>query len=431
MGQSDLIWGNPRFETLVGHGDPRQRLDIAIVGDGYRIPQYGRFRANAQALINEFFSHEPFITYAQHFNFHIVNVFSLDSGTDDPTVVPPVVRRTALDTYFSAVSGSPTQHSRRLLGPDPWVESVVTRSGVPWDFILVIVNSTQFGGGTHVNMRLAYMSNATTDWTRFMVHEAGHSVAKLMDEYAEEGIPDINWPENRVFPVNPPWPNVDTNFSNSKWVLWLTPNVPLPTPDIAAYDGVVGAFRGAAFVPSAVYRPMRRCLMRDRQWPFCRVCEEQWVKVIYGHSSIADGFSPSYIAPQPPLLYSDTEGIRFHASVLHAAGISTTWWTRKQGQVAWRRRRQTDDYADFTTALPADRVAGLPVSTTWEVRCVLQDASRFIRTDDIRRLARQEHIWRLITTPSPVDLDIPDVDIPAPDVPDIPDLPTPPPPPFP
>jgi len=45
--------------------------------------------------------------------------------------------------------------------------------------------------------------------------------------------------------------------------------------------------------------------------------------------------------------------------------------------------------ADFKTTLSPGM---------WQVKCILTDTSTSIRTPEVRDLARQEHLWNIITT---------------------------------
>ncbi|MCU0541239.1 MAG: M64 family metallopeptidase [Oscillatoriaceae cyanobacterium Prado104] len=386
----DFTWGSSKFTTLVQNGKPENRLDIVFIGDGYTQAEQDKFRGDVQKAIQAFRETEPMKTYDRHFNFHRVDVISPESGTDNLFAIPPVIRRTALHTFYSPI-GLIDPPNRRLVGPDPWVRQVVNMSGVPWDEIIVLVNAPcldSIAGATLATMQIAYISTQSKNFSDVVIHEAGHSIANLMDEY-DAGLPDIHWPQDWVLPPVLPWVNVDTDPLHPKWEVWLTPGVSLPTPTDAA-SGAVGAFEGAAYTKSGVYRPQANCCMRNNGQPFCVVCTEAWIASIYRRSRLADGFLPRYSEHDPPLWYRSTQEIKFKAQVVRSNGIiSTTWYTRNQFQASWQERQRTLNYADFKTTLSPGM---------WQVKCVLTDTSTSIRTPEVRDLARQEHIWNIITT---------------------------------
>lgn len=398
MGMQDMSWGTPRFTTLVDNGDPARRLDIALIGDGYTARQQTTFRRDAAAVVDEFRGTEPIKTYFQHLNFHRIDVISAESGADDMHASPAITRRTALDTYFSPIS------DRRLVGPDAWVMTVATMSGCPWDAILVIVNYRFYGGATSPLMLIGYTSRgrrtrsggtATGSFTETVVHEAGHSIAKLLDEYTGD-LPDIDLPLD-FLPDIAPFANVSASGTNPKWKPWLTSGVQLPTPD-SAPGNPVGAFKGAMSMTSDLFRPQKTCYMRDSGKPFCPVCSEQWIKVIYEKSRLADSFTPP---PHPlmPTSVTPAQTLTFHANLVRPPGalIRTTWSIRR-GFGRWRRMQRTDDYADFSTTFPVDVVGGVAMPTQWRVRCLLEDISPLLRQRPALNAARQEVEWQIVST---------------------------------
>ncbi|HEX6183046.1 MAG TPA: M64 family metallopeptidase [Pyrinomonadaceae bacterium] len=398
MGISELSWGTPRFTTLVNNGDPAKRFDIAIMGDGYRAQDQSLFQSDVQAVVNEFRRTEPLRAYFRHLNFHRIDVISPENGTDDIWASPPVIRKTALDTFFSPIA------DRRLVGPDPWVMTVATMSGAPWDGIIVLVNSRFYGGAVSLLMLVAYVSRSmtmrdgqTADGTfpQVAVHEAGHSMAKLVDEYTE--LPDIDFPQGWTPPDVLPWVNVSTDGKNPKWKPWVTPGVPLPTPTGTAGDPV-GAFEGAFFAPKGLFRPKRDCYMNNHGVPFCEVCAEQWIKVIYEKSKIADSASPS-ANPFLPSFVTPTQQLRFHVNTVRSgSGIETVWFTKRLEELNWTQRQRTNDYADFTGTFPVNTLGGVSLPTAWQVRCRLRDRSQRIRTPDVSELASQEFNWQVISS---------------------------------
>jgi len=390
MSLSGIKWGTPKYTTLVDNGDPDNRLDVAIIGDGYTADEQEMFNHDAKQVVEAFSRIEPMRTYTKHFNFHRINVISKESGTVDSHVEPPQKPDTALKTFFSPIA------ERRLIGPDPWVMLVASESGAPWDKLLCIVNAPRRGGATLISMTVGYASRNSSDFPRIMIHEAGHIIAKVMDEYSGD-VPDVNFAQDWSVPNLLPWPNVDTNLKRPKWWRWLTPDAEMPTPNRQKNDDVIGAFQGAFYTGKGFYRPQRRCMMRRHNDPFCVVCTEQWIRAIYKRSKIADSFSPEFQRPQPPLRWDEKKPITFQAHVVRKEDIKTIWRTKKLEHSRWRRRQVSKHYRDFTTVLPANRVLGQTVPTAWAVECILEDDSGRIRTPSVRSLSRLKHRWYVIT----------------------------------
>ena len=76
---------------------------------------------------------------------------------------------------------------------------VATMAGVPWDQILVVVNAPRRGGATLATMTVAYASRNSSDFPRIMIHEAGHTIAGLIDEYKGD-LPDVDFAKGWSLP---------------------------------------------------------------------------------------------------------------------------------------------------------------------------------------------------------------------------------------
>lgn len=132
-----------------------------------------------------------------------------------------------------------------------------SRSGVA----LVVANTEQYGGSggtaTVFSLHPTWMSEIA-------LHELGHSWFKLADEYASAG---------QAATMNPVEANVCGHCDREKlkWRDLVEPSTPLPTTEDNPH-GVIGAFEGAKYHSSGVYRPAFDCKMRTPGVPFCLVC---------------------------------------------------------------------------------------------------------------------------------------------------------------
>jgi hypothetical protein len=209
---------------------------------------------------------------------------------------------------------------------------------VPYDAIYIMVNHPRYGGGGIYNFFCTFTTdNQFKDY--LFLHEFGHSFSGLADEYYTS---DVQY--NDFYPVGlePLEPNVTAlnDPANLKWKDLLTPGIEIPSKwDKAKYDsmdykwqaerremnkktaqlkrerqsaevikaaednyarkdkehsdivhsylkknanyGKVGAFEGAGYVASGMYRPMLDCIMFSKgDRPFCKVCEAHILKAI-------------------------------------------------------------------------------------------------------------------------------------------------------
>jgi hypothetical protein len=101
---------------------------------------------------------------------------------------------------------------------------------VPHDNIIVLINSTKYGGGGVYN----YYSGTTVDHAfspTVFIHEFGHGFAGLADEYYSSS---VAYEEFYPLDVEPWEPNITTlvNF-DAKWKKSIAKETPVPTPRIS------------------------------------------------------------------------------------------------------------------------------------------------------------------------------------------------------
>lgn len=280
-----------RGETPVAHryihkgGDPSEAIDIAILAEGYRQEEMDSFLNKAEAIANEILSYEPFASNKDTFNVVAVMTPSNESGTSIP--LKNEWKDTAFESHFSTFYSS-----RYLTAPRVW-KLHKALEGIPYEHVLVLVNTTAYGGGgIHNSYQIATSDHELT--LPVAVHEFGHSFAGLADEYFYTEDEDDTYPLD----IEPWQQNITTLVDfDSKWKDMLTPGVKIPTPWVdeggtreermarakQAKNGdvVVGVFEGGGYKSKGVYRPVETCRMRDNHNPtFCPVCERAISRVI-------------------------------------------------------------------------------------------------------------------------------------------------------
>jgi hypothetical protein len=127
---------------------------------------------------------------------------------------------------------------------------------------VAIVNSPRYGGSGGAT---AVVSCDPRSMQGVLVHELGHSLFGLADEYsAASGYPSDG---------DPILPNVSGPFTPAtlKWADLVLPGTPVPTPADQPLHRV-GAYEGAMYSDRLRYRPAFRCRMRDLDADFCPVC---------------------------------------------------------------------------------------------------------------------------------------------------------------
>lgn len=315
----------PGAVVVVAHeaGEPSDSLDVAIVGEGYSRAEEAAFREDLARMTEMLLGFEPYASHRDRIAVRGVLLPSLSSGIDQPT------RGTFVSSSVGATFNS-LGSERYLLTEDNRALRDIA-ANVPYDMLLIMVNEERYGGGGIYNAYCTFTAHGA--WTGYlMLHELGHSFAGLADEYYSS---DVAYNEFYPRGVEPAEPNITALLSPGglKWSALVEEGTPIPTPwnkpsfdaasqayqkqrnelndQIAAasrsgappeeiapleeelellsaehtqqaatalasepYSGRVGAFEGAGYASTGLYRPMLDCLMfRRGVQPFCRVCE--------------------------------------------------------------------------------------------------------------------------------------------------------------
>jgi len=262
----------PDYKTHKVHysGDPSKKVDIVIIPEGYTKSELKKFEKDCERFVESFFSYSPFQENMDKFNFWIVDSPSEESGTDNPG--KNEWKNTILNTHFY------TFDSERYLTTRD-VKSIRDIAGcVPYDQIYILVNTKKYGGGGIYNFYNLCSSDHPLSESVF-IHEFGHAFAALGDEYAYSDDP----PESRYdLTVEPYQVNLTTLVDfESKWADLVSDSTMIPTDDNTENIDVIGAFEGAGYVKTKVYRPMHDCRMRsNRTTEFCPVCKKAIIEMI-------------------------------------------------------------------------------------------------------------------------------------------------------
>jgi hypothetical protein len=221
-------------------GPSADRFDLVFVGDGYTASQLDTFHNDVVSKWNELSAVEPFKSYRQYFNVWQVDVVSTESGVDnDPTL--GVSRNTALDMGFWCQGRDP--NTERLLCVDQSKATQYAALAPESDQVIALGNTAKYGGA---GGGVATAAGSNPQAGQIAVHELGHSIGKLADEY--------DYPYDTYTGGEPGEANVSTKSDGSKWAKYLGQS----SPD----GGVVGAFQGAKYYKFGLYRPTENSIMR-------------------------------------------------------------------------------------------------------------------------------------------------------------------------
>src|SRR4051812_11438681 len=171
--------------TVLNNGPASNRIDLAVVGDGFTQTQLPTFAADVQTFIKGFFNEAPLSSYKSFFNVHQVDVVSNVSGVSgDPT--SGVTRNTPLSMSFW------TDGIERLLGVDTAAAKQIAQSAPGHDQTIAIANSNKYGGAGYPSEDVLTFAGGNASAVEIVKHEFGHSFGDLADEYGYGG--PTNWP---------------------------------------------------------------------------------------------------------------------------------------------------------------------------------------------------------------------------------------------
>ncbi len=268
--------------TILDNGPISNRIDLVFVGDGYLVSELGGYATHVAAALNTLLSQEPFSTYGTFFNAHRVDVISSESGVDnDPT--QGISRSTAIDMGFWC------EGIERLLCVDVAKAYGFAAQAPQTDHVLAVANSVKYGGAGYTSSDLATYSGGNSSAAEVAIHELGHSLGNLADEYHYgDGATYTGFerPERNISILNS---SLMPMFA-TKWAAWLgNPGVD--------YDGLVSTYEGAYYNQYRIYRPTFNSKMRSLGRPFNLPSVEGLIIEFYKFVSPLDDWTPT----GPPL----------------------------------------------------------------------------------------------------------------------------------
>jgi hypothetical protein len=296
------------------NGDPAEKVDILLLGDGYTAHEIDAFVAKAKSLTEVLFAVSPFRERRTDFNVWALAPPSPESGVSRPST--GVYRDSPIGATYDAF-----RSERYVLtyANKTWRQIA---SSAPYDFVEILTNTETYGGGGIYG--LFSTAAANNDWVDYLfVHEFAHHFAGLADEYFTSSVA-YEPPESVTEPYEP---NVTALLDPDelKWRDLVSDDTPLPTPwpkaeyeahsmayqvrrarmreenvsesemtalfvenqafveglfSAAPHRDRIGAFEGANYQSQGYYRSEQNCLMFTRTDYFCRVCRDAIEAVI-------------------------------------------------------------------------------------------------------------------------------------------------------
>ena len=241
--------------TLQQAADTARCIRVAFVAEGYQQQEMDVFLNDCRIAMESLFEHEPFKQNQLKFNMVAVMPPSVESGTSEPN--KGIWKNTPLGSHFD------TFYSERYLTTLHLKKLHDVLAGIPYEHIIVLVNTERYGGGGIYNSyNLTYAHGK--HFRPVVVHEFGHSFGGLGDEYP------YGDDDPMYFADTEPWePNLTTKHDfNGKWENLIK-------------DKKAGFIEGGGYLSKGVWRGYENCRMRTNEEPeFCLVCQQALQRLI-------------------------------------------------------------------------------------------------------------------------------------------------------
>lgn len=260
--------GKKPYESVDIHigGTIAHSLDIVLLPDGFTAAEKDKFLASCLMWSNALFKYSPFTENRHRINIRAVWAPSNEKGIDKPGIGKWVDN--LLDTRFY------TFNSERYQMTEEFQKVRDVAACAPYESIFILTNTDKYGGGGIYNFYGLGSAGKTGRTGEVYVHEFGHSLMGLGDEYVEIG--------NTVSALYPagkePWePNL-TRFVdfNGKWENMIEEGTPIPTTienGSKPEDWKIGAYEGGGYLEKGIYRGWPECMMKALT-EFCPVCQK-------------------------------------------------------------------------------------------------------------------------------------------------------------
>lgn len=264
----DIIPGKFIHESCDIHigGDIAHSLDIVLLPDGFTEGEKDKFLASCRMWSDALFSYAPFKQNIHRINIRAVWAPSREKGVSKPGFGKWVDN--LLGTRFF------TFNSERYQMTEEFQKVRDVASCAPYESIFILTNTDKYGGGGIYNFYGLGSAGKTGLTGEVYVHEFGHSLMGLGDEYIEKG--------NTVSELYPegvePWEANLTRFVKfeGKWEKMIAEGTPVPTTvaeGSTEKDWVIGAYEGGAYLEKGIFRGWPECMMKALT-DFCPVCQE-------------------------------------------------------------------------------------------------------------------------------------------------------------
>ena len=252
------------YRYIYKNGDSKDCIDVIFVAEGYTQEEMESFYADAKMAADAILAHNPFNRLKDKFNFVAAASPSRESGISIPG--KGIWKDTAVKSHYD------TFYMERYLTTLHLKELHNLLAGIPYEHIVILANTDNYGGGGVYNSYTLSSAHHAT-FKPVVVHEFGHSFGGLADEYFYDDHYEEYYPSDTE-----PWEQNITTLVDfeSKWKDMLPKGTKIPTTPSGKKSEIyskIGVYVGAGYQSKGTYRPVQECRMKINDAPdFCPVC---------------------------------------------------------------------------------------------------------------------------------------------------------------
>lgn len=294
--------GNGKFEDgelyVDTNGDGKRTSESFVDENGDGVCNRGEralFVRNAEDATRVLLGCPVFREFRERIDVAAAFVASAQAGSDYVGLTAPIERDTAFGSRF--------QSRNFIFKLDGDRASDVARALVPETSTVVALTYSLFGlGRESAGDVTTLFGSRVPQLDVVLVHELGHAIATLADEYYDYVRDTYDGPEPGALNVTS-----SPGLAALKWGRFVRSSTAVPTPD---GEAVVGAFEGGLLHRTGIFRPSFSCLMRDLGI-FCPVCADAMFNRFATLSQEGRPSTPTLLLPRPNASVSSSTLVAF------------------------------------------------------------------------------------------------------------------------